>query len=343
MSSEDPDMTDEAPPAFEAFAGLIRSAGRRIEPPEAARARVLAAASEAWQRKTAAARRRRYATGLAAGSAAAAVIAGLLLYGSWRTPAGPVPAIAVATLERGIGSLEGRLPGERAWQPLADQATLPVGARVRTAPGARASMRLANGVSLRLAESTEVVFASPPLLELASGRAYVDNDGRRGAARVEIVTAIATVTDVGTQFEVNLAGDRYRLRVREGRVRLRLGAERIDGIAGDELTVGSDGAVARRSIAPTDDEWRWVESVATAPDVNDQPVTALLTWVARETGRVIRFKDAEVKRRAAATILHGSIRHLAPLDALSVMLATTDLDYVELSDGTLLIHARSAR
>jgi ferric-dicitrate binding protein FerR (iron transport regulator) len=181
------------------------------------------------------------------------------------------------------------------------------------------------------------------LLELASGRAYVDNDGRRGAARVEIVTAIATVTDVGTQFEVNLAGDRYRLRVREGRVRLRLGAERIDGIAGDELTVGSDGAVARRSIAPTDDEWRWVESVATAPDVNDQPVTALLTWVARETGRVIRFKDAEVKRRAAATILHGSIRHLAPLDALSVMLATTDLDYVELSDGTLLIHARSAR
>ena len=73
------------------------------------------------------------------------------------------------------------------------------------------------------------------------------------------------------------------------------------------------------------------------------PVTELLNWVARETGRSIRFQDAEVKRRAAATILHGSIRHLAPLDALTIMLATTDLDYVELADGTLLIQSRSVR
>jgi hypothetical protein len=87
-------------------------------------------------------------------------------------------------------------------------------------------------------------------------------------------------------------------------------------------------------------EWRWVESIATAPDVNDQPVMELLDWVARETGRPIRFKDAEVERRAASTILHGSVRNLAPLDALSLMLATTDLDYVELTDGTLLIQAR---
>ena len=80
--------------------------------------------------------------------------------------------------------------------------------------------------------------------------------------------------------------------------------------------------------------------MASAPEINEQPVTELLEWVARETGRPIRYKDSEVERRAATTILHGSIRHFAPLEALGVMLATTNLEYVELPDGTLLIQTR---
>ena len=342
MISDEHQMTDETPLEIEALAGLIRSAGRRNEPPDSARRVVLASAIEAWRDKTDTVRRRRNAAWLAAGSAVAAGVATLWLHGlPWRTPI-DVPAVSVASLERAIGSVEIRLP-EQDWQPLTDLVTLQGGARIRTASGGRAAVRLANGVSLRMAENTEVGFARPPLVELASGRVYADNDGHQRGARVEIVTSIATVTDVGTQFEVNLAHDQYRLRVREGRVQLRLGTDRIDGAAGDELTIGDDGAVARTSIASTDAEWRWIESLATAPDINDRPVTELLDWVARETGRAIRFRDPEVERRAAATILHGSIRHLAPLDALGVMLATTDLDYVELADGTLLIQAKPAR
>jgi ferric-dicitrate binding protein FerR (iron transport regulator) len=254
-----------------------------------------------------------------------------------------VPAVPVARLERAIGTVEAR-PGDGGeWRVLDDQAPLAGGARLRTASGGRAAVRLSSGVSLRLAENTEVGFAKPPLLELAAGRVYVDNDGSRAGARVEIITSIANVTDVGTQFEVNLTGEHYRVRVREGRVELRHGAARIHGVAGDELTIREDGSVARTSIAPSAPEWRWVETIATAPDINERPVSELLEWVARETGRSIRFEDTEVQRRAAATILHGSIRHLAPLDALAVMLATTDLDYVELADGTLLIQARPAR
>ena len=343
MTSDEHHMTDETPLEIEALAGLIRSAGRRSEPPDSARGIVLASALDAWRDKTGTVRRRRNASWLAAGSAVAAVVATLWLHGvPWRTPI-EVPSVSVATLERAIGSVEIRLPGEHDWQPLTDLATLQGGSRIRTAAAGRVALRLANGVSLRLDENTEVAFARPPLVELATGRVYADNDGRVHGARVEIVTSIATVTDVGTQFEVNLSHDQYRLRVREGRVQLRLGTERIDGAAGDQLTIGDDGAVARTSIAPTDAEWRWIESLATAPDINDRPVIELLDWVARETGRTIRFQDPEIERRAAATILHGSIRHLAPLDALSVMLATTDLDYVELIDGTLLIQAKPAR
>ena len=343
MNYDDPRMTDETPREIEALAGLIRSAGRRIDPPESARQQALAVALEAWREKSGRVRRRRSTAWLTAGSAIAAGLTALIMNGSlWRTPV-DVPAVPVARLERGIGTVETRPPGVRDWQLLDDQTPLVVGARVRIAPGGRAAVRLASGISLRLAENSEIAFAKPPLIELAAGRAYVDNDGRQTGARVEIITSIANVTDVGTQFEVGLVGDQYRLRVRQGRVQLRHGMARIDGITGDELTIRADGAVERSSISPTDDEWRWVEAIATAPDVNDRPVTELLNWVARETGRPIRFQDADVERRAGSIILHGSIRHLAPLDALTVMLATTDLDYVELADGTLLIQSRPAR
>ena len=54
----------------------------------------------------------------------------------------------------------------------------------------------------------------------------------------------------------------------------------------------------------------------------------------------VRFADAEVERRASTTTLHGTIRSLAPLEALSVMLATTDLAHRLLPDGTILITSK---
>src|SRR4029453_15133360 len=112
MTSDELPMTDETPPEIEALAGLIRSAGRRSEPPEPARRVVLASAIEAWRRKTDTLRRRRNTAWLAAGSGIAAGVATLWLHGlPWRTPI-DVPAVSVATVERAIGSIAIRLPGE---------------------------------------------------------------------------------------------------------------------------------------------------------------------------------------------------------------------------------------
>jgi hypothetical protein len=337
MSSDESTIADETQRDTEMLIALIQSAGRRAEPPEAARQMALAVALEAWRTKTAHLRRRNAAR-WATATAIAAGAAGLALYGLLPRVTMQVPATRVATLERGIGTVEARRPEDGDWQVLGEDTALLKGTRLRTGGGARAALRLAGGASLRLAEDSEITLAGPPLLELVRGRAYVDSGG--SGSRVEIVTSIANATDVGTQFEVSLSDDRYRLRVREGRVLLRHGHARTESAAGEELTIGPSGILERSSVPVMGEEWRWVESIATAPDVNDQPVTELLDWVARETGRPIRFKDAEVERRAGSTILHGSIRNLAPLDALSLMLATTDLDYIELTDGTLLIQAR---
>jgi ferric-dicitrate binding protein FerR (iron transport regulator) len=195
---------------------------------------------------------------------------------------------------------------------------------------------------LRLAEGTSVTLAAATRIELESGRAYIDS-GVTGAEPVAIVTRLGTVRDIGTQFEARLQDDVLRLRVRSGRVQFSHGGLRYESGAGEQLSIVGDRMVERGSIAATDVDWRWVETLATAPDVDEQPVTRLLDWVARETGRPIRYRDAEVERRAASTILHGSIRHLAPLEALTAMLATTDLEYVELTDGTLLIQSKPTR
>ena len=245
-------------------------------------------------------------------------------------------------MERIIGRLEVRVAGEADWRLLeADGRRLVPGTALRTGPRGRAGLMLAGGSSLRLAEGTEVRIDSPASLRLATGRAYIDSGrGERAGEPVEIATPVAKAIDVGTQFEVSFSAGTYRLRVREGRVVLRHGGESSDGAAGEQLLIGPDGRLERTSILATDADWQWVETVAPAPEIDERPVTELLDWVARETGRPIRYKDSDVERRAATTILHGSIRHVAPLEALGVMLATTNLEYVELPDGTLLIQTK---
>jgi hypothetical protein len=68
--------------------------------------------------------------------------------------------------------------------------------------------------------------------------------------------------------------------------------------------------------------------------MDGKPASQLIAWVARETGRRLRYESPETEQRAARAILHGNIRNLAPFEALSAMLATTDLEYV--LDGDIM-------
>jgi ferric-dicitrate binding protein FerR (iron transport regulator) len=211
---------------------------------------------------------------------------------------------------------------------------------MRTLAGSRAGVVLAAGVSLRLAEATEIALESDSRLRVIAGKVYVDTGAARRTGGIEVVTEAGTAVDIGTQFEVQYRDHEYRLRVREGRVMLRREVGEVDGQAGEQLTIRAGGVLERAHIAPDDPEWNWVESLAPAPDIDKQPITVLLDWVARETGRSIRFATPETERKADTTILHGNIRHLAPLEALSVMLATTDLEYALPDDATILISLR---
>ena len=218
--------------------------------------------------------------------------------------------------------------------------SLGTGRRLRTQPDGRAALRLAGGASLRLAGQTEVLLDAPGRIFVHHGTIYVDGGVPPGADPIEVVTPAGTAREIGTQFELQVAGARLRLRVREGSVSIDQGGRSLVGTAGEQITIDDFGGIRRSAIERASVDWAWAEAVAPVPDVDGRPATQLIDWVARETGRRLRYESPAVEKRAASVTLHGNIRHLAPLAALEAMLATTDLEYV-LEGDTMEIRARS--
>ena len=329
MEKELQDHRDNA----DLVASLIRAAGRRTEPPEEAYRQVRAAAADAFRRKTAKRHERTWL--LWAGAAGIAAFAiGLML--QWKPPVAERDPIA--RIERAIGSVE-QATGD-VWSPLGE-ATVAFtrGTKIRTLAGGIAGLKLAGGTSLRLAADTEIMLDTPPQLYLQRGTIYLDHAVGTGKG-YRIETPAGTARDVGTQFELKVAGKALRLRVREGRVEIDRAGQLLAGAAGEQLELDVQGAVTRSSIAATDAAWQWAEAVAPAPDIDGRPASVLLAWVARETGRQLHYQSTAVESRATNVILHGNIRHLAPLAALDVMLATTDLEYALVGD-TMEVRVRT--
>ena len=312
---------------------LIRTAGKRAEPPDDAYRQVLAAATAAFHEKTARRRERQWI--LWAAAAAVLVLAVALMF-EWTPPGAQREELA--RIERAIGAVE-RATGD-VWEPVGESAApLTMGMKVRTLAGAGAGLLLAGGASLRLAAGTEIMLDEPGRLYLREGAIYLDHRGSVGTGyRIETPAGIAR--DLGTQFELLVADGSLRLRVREGRVAVDRAGQTLEGTAGAQVEFDALGGVVRSAIAATDAAWQWAESLAPMPDVDGRPATDLIAWVARETGRRLRYASPAIEQRAATVILHGNIRHLPPLAALDAMLATTDLDYV-LDGDTMEIRARA--
>ena len=313
-------------------ASLIRAAGRRTEPPEDAYQQVLTAATAAFREKIAERRGRTWMLLAAAAGVAALAIAFLLQWNSNTAQS------QVAQVARVIGAAE--LAADGGWKPMTESGgALAEGARLRTLAGGVVALALDGGASLRLAAATELQMDGPRRILLRSGTLYLDNAGSVGPG-YQIETPVGTAHDIGTQFELRVADGVLRLRVREGRVEIDRAGEIVSGSAGEQLDIDVLGSVSRSTIAATDTAWQWVETIAPAPEIDGQPATALLTWVARETGRHLHYESAVVEARAASVILHGNIQHMAPMAALDVMLATTDLEYALVGD-TMEIRVRT--
>ncbi|HEY5624723.1 MAG TPA: FecR domain-containing protein [Gammaproteobacteria bacterium] len=327
-------------PGRDVLGELIHAAGRRPNPSSEHYRKTFAATHAVWQRKLRSARRRQRMFALAASIAIVAIGIGIVLR---VIPTGPAPAIAIAAVVHGDVAAFSADDGE--WRPVSSPGfELRAGDRLRTAGDGGTAFALGREVSVRLNTTSELVFVSDSTLELVAGTVYIDS-GSGDSGDLEISTPHGRLRDIGTQFEAATLTEGLRVRIREGLVQLYRdgGDPAFEGGAGEEFRVDSRGTISQEAFSRHDPAWEWAEALAGPPDTDGMPVLEFLNWVSRETGREILFDGRDVQLAAGSAILHGSAQDLTPMDALDVMLATTNFEYSVRTDGVIVISRRDMR
>jgi len=301
---------------------ILGDAGARAQPSRAAFDEVRAAVETEWRAivEQRASHRKRWLWPAAASVAAAAVVASVLLLGRTASP----PA-TVATVARISGAAETR-GGSGNWHAVTAGASLHEGDELRTSGGSRLALELVGGLSVRMDHDSELALNDAAHADLDMGAVYVDSGpgGAASHAPLEIRTSQGTVSHLGTQYEARLDPAELVVSVREGRVNVEHGSDRIQGVAGERLTIGP-GGIMRSAIETRGDDWAWAGEIAPSYAIEGRSLQEFLVWAARETGRNVDYGDESTRDAAGRLVLHGSIDGLTPEQALEAVLATTGM------------------
>jgi ferric-dicitrate binding protein FerR (iron transport regulator) len=196
---------------------------------------------------------------------------------------------------------------------------------------------LEGGGTLRIAHGSVVEAHNVNEIELREGLIYVDlPPGLNRPAAFVVRTSLGSIEHVGTQFEVATVDHTVRIRVREGKVRLRREKEWEVASAGTEMIVPQSGPVIRQALLTHGNQWSWVEALAPDYEIEDEQLVDFLQWAARETGRELDIADGHAREVAEQTRLHGTVDGLDPLEAVGRVISTTTLRY-DLHEGAIRV------
>ncbi len=312
-------MTDHDP-----IEALLKATGPRPAVPKERADRVRAATRTAWRRQlaeSAGRRRTRWVISLAA-AAIVVVAVGLGLRSLGPSTTTEHSGIRVERVANAAWARHGSLPVFRSRAPLHVGVIVPWNSEVMTGADARLSLRSSTGHSLRLDIDTTLRVVSDRVFALERGAVYVESSGETATpeSSLRIDTAVGTIEEVGTQFEVRVRGRSLSLRVREGAASLQLPAERIVAHAGQSLRVDASGRIALGEDAVTGGGWAWVEAIAPMMVIDGRTLSEFLEWIARERGVRLQFSDTSVAEKAPAITLKGSIAGMTLEEATTAVL-----------------------
>lgn len=305
---------------------LLTLAGPRIEPPEEMRARVYSVVHDVWENEIlapapsagplqASANQYRYPKIAASiGALGFAIWLSLLLFS---TP--DANRVGRVTFASGAHSLLGN--------PSADSKQLFHGSMVQTQQDGRLFITLLEGKQLRIDINTSLTIQNESELWLHEGRIYVDSASDNSP--LKIITPVAEVSDIGTQFSVDLLDRDLVVAVREGQVNISIDNQNLamsvkDGV-GEKITINSGRDIQRTYIHSTDEEWQWIYQAAKVYRLEQGSLFDFLSWASRESGFTLKFSSNAVKLSAKQTLVHGDISGLTPDEAIPAVLATTKL------------------
>lgn len=274
-----------------------------------------------------------------AAAASLLVLVGASVVGVLGLDGAPSAGALVATVERSDAPGIHRLQFLRADEPVSAGSELRVSANLQARGDAL--LKLAGGGNLRVARGSRFDIADAHTVRLTRGELYVDiPPGSRAGQSFVVLTPAGRFSHVGTQFSLAIIDDGTRLRVREGAVLWRAasgdqagGDQKIE--AGTEL-IASKRAVSRRPIATSGRDWAWTESLAPEIEIDDRPLREFLDWFSRETGRRLELADGAARAQVDTIRMHGNLRGLTVMEALTAVMAATTLHY-ELPEGAIRV------
>jgi ferric-dicitrate binding protein FerR (iron transport regulator) len=235
-----------------------------------------------------------------------------------------------------ITHIDGHLlaAADDAWRPRVVGQSVAIGETIQSDDRSRAVVSFDSGLSLRLDRNTTLRVASTDRVVLTSGALYVDSppEASHGAA-LTVQAHAGSVRHIGTQYEVRTHAEAIVVSVREGRVMIVNDAGSSTGEAGEGIRLTPAGEIARTTLSPWHPDWEWVSDAAPPFDIENQPLSVFLKWIARETGRQLVYSSPETEAAAGRVKLRGSIAGLDLDTALMAVLATTQFRRFDTQDG----------
>jgi ferric-dicitrate binding protein FerR (iron transport regulator) len=326
------DPTDRRPKNDADDARILRE-GLHVNPlSDEAMNRIRAATEAEWRSTVAVQPRRWMPVAIAASVLGSAVVAGLAVFGSFEADReGEVLAKLVQSESPGVTQVRAFRSDVSiaAGEPLLSD-------RTYQAQG-QALLALEIGGNLRMAAGSKFEVAGKNTVQLDAGEMYVDiPPGTHTPAAFVVTTPAGEFRHVGTQFALAVANGGTRLRVREGVVHWVAANGRSAVQAGNEVYISRDGKASHRPIASSDKAWDWTSATTPDFDVENRPLQEFLAWVARESGRELVLADEVTRQQVASIRMHGSVKGLTPMQALSAVMTATSLRF-ELPEGRIRV------
>jgi ferric-dicitrate binding protein FerR (iron transport regulator) len=145
-----------------------------------------------------------------------------------KAPPSDAPSVQLAIATGAVECESGK-----SWEAVATGGKVPLGCPVRTQPGVRCEFRSPDGSEVRLNGGTEVVFRGPRQVQLVRGQVWSTVAVAPEPYRVD--APVATVTALGTQFDLLHDEKQSRLTVVSGRTRVEAGKATREVSAGEYM------------------------------------------------------------------------------------------------------------
>ena len=276
--------------------------------------------------------RRRQAKAVSFGVALAASLVIAVIY----LPRAVAPSRVVALVANVVGSVENGARGQPMTSLTAGSEIFD-GSVLETDNGAGMALNLTSGHSLRIAASSRLRIEADTII-LDRGKIYLDSGPDGSTQPITVHTTLATVSELGTQYQVQLTADGLELSVREGRVKLLRAMDTTMARSGEALRLGRDGSLNREAIQGFGAHWIWAARLGPAIDINGHTLAEFLDWLARENGWRISYASATLHHEARITEISGSIENLSAREALDLVMSTGPWTY-SIANGVVMIAA----